>query len=198
MEQGEGASRFVEPRLGIVLAIWWAWTWRWVLYALGWGVVLYLPMLGLSLMLGGSNFALTVVTFLGQIFIFCAAQVYTLWNLFGQDFGDGVMYLESKEVTGTDPLFAPSLRDAIRVWWAWFWRQFVLSFGVAFVLGSVAQVAGMAAGLTLVGLSIAAVALNVVLSLAAAIFSLYLVLRHEFRHFRIRLLREGGGAQLAG
>ena len=189
MEASEGASRFVEPRLGIALAIWWAWTWRVALYALGGAVVLYLPMLGISLVLGGTRFAQAFVTLVGQIFILCAAQVYTLWNLFGQDFGEGVLYLESREASGADPLFAPSLRDAIRVWWAWAWRQFVLTLGAAAILGSVARVVGIAAGLTLEGLNIAVLTVNLTLGLVAGIFSLYLILRHDFQRFRIRLLR---------
>jgi hypothetical protein len=186
---GEEASRFLEPRFGAALAIWWAWTWRWLLYAAAGNFVLYVPMLGINLILGGTHRVAEVVGFVAGILLVCAAQVYTLWNLFGHDFRDFELCLESKAATGSDPVFAPSLRDAIRIWWAWFWRHFVITFGLGIVLGFVLGMVAGATGLSMAELNNVGLLLNVVLAAAVALFVVYIILRHDFRTSRIRLMR---------
>ncbi len=189
MNPSEEASRYLEPGFGAALAIWWAWTWRWLLYAAAGNFVLYVPLMGISLIMGGTHTATNVVNFLGGVFLICAAQTYTLWNLFGTEVQDFELWLEAKEKTGSDPLFAPTLRDAMRIWWVWFWRQFVITFGLSIVLGFVLGFAGSAAGFSVADLRTAAIVLNLVLVVATTFFVVYLLLRHDFRSFRIRLVR---------
>jgi hypothetical protein len=185
----EVAERFVAPGFGAALAIWWAWTWRWVLYAAAGVFVLNVPVTGLSLILGGTKRVAEVVGFFAGVFIIWAAQAYTLWNLFGHDFRDFELCLELKETTQSDPLFAPSFGDGVRIWWAWFWRYFLLTFALGLVLGFALGIAGAAAGMNTAELKMIALSLNLLLIVLVSFLVLLFILRHEFRMFRIRLLR---------
>jgi hypothetical protein len=181
---------YVELSLGKTAAIWWAWTWRWILFT-GAGIfVLNLPLMMVSLILGGTHGITLAVNLVGGFFIVCVAQVYTLWNLFGKEFRGFELCLETKPpVSAGGNIFAPSLRDAIRIWWCWFWKYLLVHFGGSFVAGLAVGIAGSQAGWTPETINAVAIAAGLVVSLAGGLLLLSVVLQQEFRHFRIRLLR---------
>ncbi len=188
----ENQPGFLQPNLRIVLALWWAWTWRWLLFTGAAIFVINLPLMGISLILGGTHGIAAVVNFVGGFFAVCAAQSYTLWNLFGKEFRGFELCLETKTpVSAGGNVFAPTLKDAIHIWWSWFWKFLLINFGGGLVAGFAVGFAGMAAGWTLETINRVAIGSNVAISLAGSLLLLFPVMKHEFRHFRIRVLSAG-------
>src|SRR3989338_90052 len=185
-------SAFLSPTLGHAVRFMWAWVWRWVLFGLGAVIVVNVPLMGLSLMAGGSSTATDVVSLLGSFLVVFGAQVYTLWNILDKDFsGFGVRLMEvaSEARSGSEPVFvAPTLGHAARVWWAFTWRQALWSIPFSLPIVIVFLFIARLVGLPEQWLGSLTPGLGFLPERGVGVFVLKRVFRKEFRHFRICLI----------
>ena len=134
------SAPFLEPTWGRTFRIWWAWFWRWVTLGLGLSFVLNVPLTGIALMLGGTREIQSFVSQIGAYVTTMAAQAYTFWGLFEKQFGGFEMRLQepgvSDSASSAPSYIAPDFSQALRIWWSWFWRQFLIStpLGVAILI----------------------------------------------------------------
>ncbi len=185
-------SGFLEATWSHALRIWWAWFWRWLLFTAGGVIVLNIPILGLSLLAGGSAQASRYVSTIVSFLLTVAAHVYTLWNILDKDFSD--FSLRILEVTSTETassgsdFTAPTLRQAIRVWWAWLWRDTLFSVAISFPVGFILAFFGAALG-TPEGTAILLInVVNLGIAVGVWIYVIKVILRKHYKGFRIVLV----------
>lgn len=189
----------LEPSITRTLSLWWAWSWRYMLFSLAAGFVLALPQLGLIMLLGGSDRAAQWVSQIVGFAAGAAGQVYTLWNLFDKQFRGFELRLEETSArdpaSSASPYFAPTLTNALEVWWTWFWRTLLNSIGLSFCLGMLIGLLGFA--YLLASNSYNPSILFVLCWLGVSAFVLQGTLGKTFSHFKLRLVAvapSNGGA----
>ncbi|HEV1993708.1 MAG TPA: hypothetical protein VGR03_05205 [Candidatus Acidoferrum sp.] len=185
---GTSGEMILEPSVARTLSVWWAWSWRYMLFSLAASFVLALPKLGFIMLLGGTQRAAEVASQILAFATFAAGQVYTLWNLFDKRFRDFELRLEETSVGDAAPAtfayFAPTLKHATEVWWAWFWRSVLWMLGLSFGLGLLLGVLGASYLVTQAN----SVVLVMLIWLAVSAFVLHTILGMTFSHFKLRLV----------
>jgi hypothetical protein len=180
----------LEPSLTRTLAMWLAWSWRYTLFFLAAAFVLALPKLGIAMLIGGSARATEWVSQIFTFAAFAAGQIYTLWNLFDKRFRGFELRLEETSVRDAGPAtsayFAPTLKNAMEVWWAWFWRSTLGSLGLSACVGFLLGLLGFSYLLTSPNYN--AIFLSVLSWLAVSAYVLHVTLGMTFSHFKLRLV----------
>ncbi len=184
---------YIEPRFSHILRFWWAWTWRWCLLWIGCYIAIGLPVNLFIGLFGPSETAVKLIGFFEGMLLGGVSQVFALWYILDKDFADFRIRIEEPqdaEVRQTIADFvAPELRHALKFWWAWFWRNYLIAFGltlvVVFPLAIVVGVLGLP-------LSVAETLGRIVgfgASFIASVWVLKWVFRKDFKTFRVRLLK---------
>lgn len=184
------AETILEPSISRTLSVWWAWSWRYLLFSLAAGFVLALPKLGFTMLLGGSARAMEWVSQILGFAAIAAGQVYTLWNLFDKQFKGFELRLAETSAPdpapSASPYFAPTLTNSLEVWWAWFWRTLLASIGLSFCLGLLIGLLGFAYLLT--SNTYNPSILFMLSWLGVSAFVLQGTLGKTFSHFKLRLV----------
>jgi hypothetical protein len=186
-------SKPLAASWGRVFWFWWAWTWRWFLFSFVVNFALAVPLMGISLILGGTNLISDLVTNIGTFIGMIGLQIYTLWNLLDEDLGGFVVSFQENQVPQLPPEIQSStgsVKSVVsRFWWSWFWKSFIGFFLISFFLGILSGVILITLGLPIVPESPHFRIILPLLALAlSTFFSLKWVFSHRFPGFKVVIM----------